>query len=398
VKVTLALGSQSFQRDLAFALAYRGMLAQALCLGLDLEIVEPDAASGLTVVRRFPRYRLVNRILWAAWRRLPFSRLSRHFPVVLSTRYADRLMSHHISPSNIFHGWTGVSLACLRAAKRFNVFTIVENPSMHPRAWQQIVLEECNRLGIPPQACRAILPASLIRRMEAEFELCDSIIVPSAVARNSFTDHRCTDKAQMIHAGIDHVFFSPLDAPRSDTTFRVCYTGRIEIAKGVPYLLQAWKQLGLRNAELILIGEVAPEMAPFIDRYAATDVRFTGFQPAEQVRNWYRAADVFAFPSINEGLARVLLEAMATGLPVVATVASGAEDCVMPGRNGTIVPARDAGAMAEALLWHYQNRGASREMGAAARADIASHFTIAHYQERMLGFYQSLRWPETVSS
>jgi glycosyltransferase involved in cell wall biosynthesis len=372
------------------------MLTRALSFGLDLEILEPDATAGLTVVRRFPRYRLANRILWAAWRRLPFTRLSRHYPVVLSTRYADRLMARHIPASDIFHGWTGLSLACLRAAKRAGSITIIENPSMHPRAWQQIVLQECDRIGLPPHQCRAVLPAPLIRRMEVEFDRCDFIVVPSTVARDSFNHPKYSGKTQVIHAGIDHHFFSPPDIPRSDGTFRVCYTGRIEIAKGVGYLLQAWKQLGFRNAELILIGEVTPEMASLIRKHAATGVRFTGFQPAEQVRNWYRGSDVFAFPSINEGLARVLLEAMATGLPVVATAASGAEDCVTPGRNGTIISARDVDAMAEALLWHYQNRRASREMGAAARTAITSHFTIAHYQQRMLGFYQALHRPETV--
>jgi glycosyltransferase involved in cell wall biosynthesis len=119
-------------------------------------------------------------------------------------------------------------------------------------------------------------------------------------------------------------------------------------------------------------------------------VTFTGFQPAEKVRDWYRRSDVFAFPSVNEGLARVLLEAMATGLPVVATPASGAEDCVTPGRDGTIVPVRDSHSLAEALLWHFQNREASREMGKAARAAIEARFTVAHYEERMIGFYQSL--------
>lgn len=133
MQVTLALGSQAFQRDLAFTLARRGMLARALRIGVDLEILEPDAASGLTTVRRFPQYRVANRILWAAWRRLPFTRFSRHFPVVISTRYADRLISHYIPSSDIFHGWTGLSLACLRAAARVGAVGIVENPSMHPR-------------------------------------------------------------------------------------------------------------------------------------------------------------------------------------------------------------------------------------------------------------------------
>jgi glycosyltransferase involved in cell wall biosynthesis len=304
--------------------------------------------------------------------------------------YADRLVSRHVPACDVFHGWNGLSLACLGAAKRMQAVTIIENPSMHPRAWQRIVLEECERFGIRPSECRAVLPSALIRRMEAEFDRCDFIVVPSAVARDSFGDPKYRGKAQVIHAGIDHRFFAPGDAPRSGNIFRVCYTGRVEIAKGVPYLLQAWKQLELANAELILIGEVAPEMKSLIRQYAAANVTFAGFLPADKVRDWYRRCDVFAFPSVNEGLARVLLEAMSTRLPIVATPASGAGDCVTPGKDGTMVPERDSRALAEALLWHYENRDASREMGKAARAAIEARFTVAHYEARMIGFYESL--------
>jgi colanic acid/amylovoran biosynthesis glycosyltransferase len=82
---------------------------------------------------------------------------------------------------------------------------------------------------------------------------------------------------------------------------------------------------------------------------------------------------------------------------VVATAASGAEDCVTPGKDGTIVPERDCHALAEALLWHYENRDATREMGRAARAAIEARFTVAHYEERMIGFYHSLMQSRAIA-
>ena len=388
MKIELSVGSQAFQRQLALTLARRGMLSLVFSYG-DMEVLEPDGRAGLRLVRRYSHYRLGNRIMWAAWRRLPWSKYSRHFPVVLSATYADWLLSRNLAACDVFHGWNGMSLACLRAARRMNAVTIVENPSMHPRAWQRIVLQECDRFGIRPSECRAVLPEALIRRMEAEFDLCDFIVVPSAVARESFGDPRYSGKAQVIHACVDHFFFKPSEVSRRDDTFRVCYAGRVEIAKGVAYLLQAWKELGLTNAELVMIGEVAPEMASLVHKHATPNVTFTGFLPADRVRDWYCRSDVFAFPSVNEGLARVLLEAMAAGLPIVATPASGAADCVTPGKDGTIVPARDPRGFAEALLWHFQNRDAAKEMGKAARATIEGRFTVAHYEQRSIDFYRS---------
>jgi glycosyltransferase involved in cell wall biosynthesis len=394
VKVTLTLGSQPSQKQLAPTLVRRGMLSRVLSFGIELEILDPDGADGLKLVRRYPHYRLANRILSAAWRRLPGARYYyRHFPRVLSVTYADWLISRQLPASDIFHGFSALSLAGLRAAKRNGAVTMIENPTMHPRDWQNIILKECEAFGIRPSDCRTLLPSALIRRMEEEYEICDFIVVPSAIARDSFSHAGYSAKALVVHTGIDHHFFKPSALQASRETFRVCYTGRVELAKGVVYLLQAWKQLDLKNAELVLIGEVAPEMKSLIHRYATPNVTFTGFLPPNRVADWYRDSDVFAFPSVNEGLARVLLEAMAAGLPVVATRSSGAEDCVTTGEDGTIVPARDAGALAEAILWHSQNREATKVMGKAARAKIEAQFTVSKYEERMIRVYNSSTQP-----
>jgi glycosyltransferase involved in cell wall biosynthesis len=99
---------------------------------------------------------------------------------------------------------------------------------------------------------------------------------------------------------------------------------------------------------------------------------------------------LFVFPSVNEGLARVLFEAMSSGLPVVATERSGAEDCIAQGIEGNVVPARNVEALAEALLWHYKNPQASATMGRAARSRIEREFTLPHYVERVIAVYRAV--------
>jgi glycosyltransferase involved in cell wall biosynthesis len=111
--------------------------------------------------------------------------------------------------------------------------------------------------------------------------------------------------------------------------------------------------------------------------------------PSIELSRWYRASHLFVFPSVNEGLARVLLEAMSSGLPVVATERSGAEDCIAQGIEGNVVPARNVQALAEALLWHYKNPEASAAMGKAARSRIERQFTLPHYVERVIGVYRT---------
>ncbi len=366
------------------------MLRRVVSFGPDLEIFDPQDSETLRLVRKYPSYRIGNRILWGVWRRLPFSKYSQQFPVILSASIADRIASRWIPRSRIYHGWTGLSLAGLRIAKGHGSVTLVENPSMHPGHWQEAVLQECDAFGVNPRDCRATLPSLLIERMEREFELCDRIVVPSAIAQRSFERLGISGKAVVVHAGVDHDFFRPSASPKTSGVFRVCYVGRVELAKGLTYLLEAWKRLALTNAELLLVGDVAPEMQSVIKSYALSTVRFKGFSTRDDVAQSYRDSDLFVFPSVNEGLARVLLEAMATELPVIATDKSGAEDCITQGQEGTIIPARDANALAESILWHFQHREESAAMGKAGRRRIEQEFTLSHYEERMLRLYRVL--------
>ena len=234
------------------------------------------------------------------------------------------------------------------------------------------------------------MPEMLIRRMEHEFEFCDRIVVPSTLARQSFAEMGYAEKTVVILTGVDAQFFTPRSLPIRPPVFRVCYVGRVELAKGLGYLLQAWRRLALQHAELVLVGDVKPEMSPLLKTYADSTVRLLGILPPQRVAECYRESSVFVFPSVTEGLAQVLLEAMASGLPVVATDKSGAKDCVADGKEGCVVPTRDADAIAEAISWCYHHREESEAMGKAARVRIEDQFTLDHYNQRVIGLYHTL--------
>lgn len=387
--VTLSLGSQPFQKAVATRLQRDGALRRILAFSAGVEIFDPDGAEGLRLVRRYRRYGLVNRLVWAAWKRLPWGGRVRNMPIVASTAYADWLASHWVPRATIFHGWTGNCLACIEKARMYGSIIMIEQATMHPGDWQDAVLRECETFGVRPSDCHANLPAQLMRRMEREFEMADAILVPSLVARASFERAGHAERTIVVNAGVDHHFFSPPAKTAPRDRFRVCYAGRVELLKGLPYLLRAWKQLGLMRAELVLIGEVAPEMHGIIKQWESPNVRFLGFLPPSDLADWYRASHLFVFPSVNEGLARVIFEAMSCGLPVVATERSGAGDCITQGIEGNVVPARNVEALAEAILWHYRNPEASDVMGRAARRKVERQFTLPHYVERVIGVYST---------
>jgi glycosyltransferase involved in cell wall biosynthesis len=392
------MGSAPYQQTLVRSLNSAGMLRSLLNLSPFLDIQEPDASGALQVIKRYPMYRFLNRVVWAIWRRLPKPvRVPREGPITFTVLLADRLASRWIQPSTIFHGYAGICIKGLSVAKRQGAITVVEAPTRHPRHWQAAAIEECRRFGVDPSRVTGPFPEVLIRRMEREYQLADYIVVNSSAAKESFAQFGHSKKTVLVHTGVDANFFSPQEpyevppsADRSHPVFRVCYVGRIEFAKGLGYLLEAWKRLALRDAELLLVGEVKPEIVPLLKSYTGSNVFTTGFAPRAEVARHYHRSNLFVFPSSNEGLAQVLLEAMASGLVTVATDRSGACECITHEKHGLIVPSQDVHALAAAIQWCYERPEQVRAMGKAARAKIESHFTLDHYNQRVIALYRHL--------
>jgi glycosyltransferase involved in cell wall biosynthesis len=397
VSVIVAVGAAPYQKKLASRLVSAGMLRQLIEAVPYLGIQEPNGSGEFERMKSFPVYTFSKRVVWGVWRRLPEGLRPRP-PMSLSVWLADRLLSKWIVPCRIFHGCTALCLASLRAAKQKGAITLVENAACHPRHWKKVEIAECLRFGVNSGNGSGNQAERLLRRMEREFEECDRIVVPSLVAQQSFAEYGYAEKTVVVQTGVDTEFFfagSPISAPPA---FRVCYVGRVELAKGVGYLLEAWRRLGLPGAELILVGEVKPQMRALLNRYQDCGVRLVGFLPVREVARCYRESNLLVQPSPNEGLAQVLLEAMASGLPVLATDKTGAADCITNGKEGLIVPARDVDAMAKAMLWCYKHREESREMGRAARVRVESQFTLEHYNERVIDLYRTLAGMQPITS
>ena len=385
--VILCTGSGPYQAGLVQALLANGMLVRAIRVAPSIVVLEPRGAS-LTSLKEYPHTTLRDRLLWGVWRRIPGTRLS-SWPVVTTARLSDRCIARWICPATIFHGLNGNAVRSLEIARKLGSIALLESPMMHPDRWQSEILQECRSFQVHPRDCGTYLPGALIRRFKREYQLADGIIVPSHTARQSFEDAGIRD-CRVVLPGIDHCVFHPDSDAAQDQCFRVCYTGRVELGKGVQYLLEAWKRLRLPNAELRVIGSVRPEFQHVVRNYADLNIQFTGWLPREKVAETIRRSSLFVFPSIHEGFAMSILEAMASGLPVIATTTSGAADCVTEGVNGLLVPARSVDQLAEKIDWAYRNRMQIANMGRNARSTIENAFTLQHFEARMIDLYRSL--------
>lgn len=388
VSVTLGVGSAPYQKTLVPSLLEAGMLRRVLGRGPGFDV--QDLSDGaLRVVKRYPVAAFADRVLWAVWRRLPFS-LRTAPPIMTRVIVCDRLWSGWIPPCSVFHAWSGLCLASLPVAKRQGAITLVESAARHPRHWHDAGIDECRHFGINPRERSTLLPEKLIRRIEREYELCDRIIVPSTLAHRSHAEFGLGEKTVVVAPGVDTEFFCPKSMPKADSIFRACFVGRVEPAKGVGYLLQAWNRLALPNSELLLVGEIKPEMNSLLRMYVNSTVKLTGIVTPRRLVDLYRDSDVFVFPSVNEGLAQVLLEAMSSGLPVIASNYSGADDLITQGKEGIIVPVRNVDRLIEAVSWCYRHRDETLAMGRAARVKVENQFTLEHYNQRQIDLYKSL--------
>jgi len=161
---------------------------------------------------------------------------------------------------------------------------------------------------------------------------------------------------KVIPNGVDCQYFTPAERCREpDGPTRLLFVGRVVRQKGLSYLLHALAHLksqGVVHWRLRIVGD-GPMRAPLEAQAAecgiADWVTFTGWLPFETIPDEMRGADLFVLPSIVEGMPLVLLQAMACGLPVLATEVPGSVDLVEPGGNGLLAPAKNPPALAEAL-------------------------------------------------
>ena len=196
-------------------------------------------------------------------------------------------------------------------------------------------------------------------------------------------------------SGVDDRHFRPGpsavdgDLPPSP---RVVFTGRLHPQKNLPTLLEAWAEVAARStASLVLVGD-GPDRAGLESRCQDLNIShcvlFAG--PVDDPAEHLRAADVFVLPSVAEGMSNSLLEAMATGLPCVASNIGGNTDLIVEGREGLLIDPRDPRALATAILGLLGDPGAARAMGAAARRKVEGRYGIGAVVDDYVGIYRRL--------
>jgi len=378
--IDISVGSRFHAFDLARELSHHGMLRH-------LHTGYPAFAG--------PRFGVSRQRIRSVWTGEPLNRalsalhrrgwVGERKDAFVSERH-DRIVASRLrAGADVFVGWSSQCRLSLRAARDLNMTTVVERGSTHIE-WQRHQLMEERRLtGLPID-----LPsARTIEQELAEYDRADFIAVPSAFAATTFVDKGVPLAKLLVNPyGVDLNLFGVSDGVqprRGKVGINVLHVGRVSARKGAHYLADAVGRV--QGARLTLVGPLEAGIQTFLRQ---PSVSVVGAVQGRELPRWYGEADVFCLLSVEEGLALVIVQAMAMGLPVIATPNTGAEELIEHGVHGFIVPPRSPAAAAERIQQLADDEALRRRMGERARARVTEQFNWTHYGKRARAHYMRI--------
>jgi glycosyltransferase involved in cell wall biosynthesis len=300
-------------------------------------------------------------------------------------REFDRWAARQLSDERVVVALSGFATNTLGAAAAAGTSTVCDRGSWHILEQQRVLDVEAATWGWP----RVPFDPWLVDRELAEYEAARIVAVPSEPARRSFLRQGVpSSRVAKLAYGVDTSSYRRPDADRRDDKRVIC-VGYVGLIKGHQYLLPAYRRVRRAGSSLVLVGD-APE--PSVRRLALDDADVTvlGAVSRDRVSSELRHSGIFVLASVQEGLALVIGQAMAAGLPVVASEATGAEELITDGVEGFIVPTGDEARLAEALDRLLADGELARAMGDAAWRRMQSLGGWDRYGENALALYRKL--------
>jgi phosphatidylinositol alpha-1,6-mannosyltransferase len=264
--------------------------------------------------------------------------------------------------------------------------------------------------GSPPKLAAAIYTSGIPRflwQRRSFFEpylftalkLADLVICPSDYSRANVSQAYGIplSKTRALHGGVHPSFLAQRPSRADSAKFTLLFCGRLNGRipfKRLDTLLEAMPQvLKKHRAELSIIGT-----GPRLEEYVALartlgldeEVHFVGHVDHGELPSYYASADLFVLPSRMESFPLVLLEAMAGGLPVVATAVGGVPEVVVNGETGLLVPPNGPQGLAEAINSLLDDPERMKQMGARGQERVREHYTWDKVADRMAGFFREV--------
>lgn len=286
--------------------------------------------------------------------------------------------------------WPSPPISLVRYARERGFVTVREMLNTFSGSAKVILDDAYARLGWP---AAHTLTDEMIKNEREELGEYDYILSASPRMEKSLIDAGVAP-GKILHSSFG---WSPAEiassvGEKNRTGFRALFIGAGTVRKGIPQLLQAWKKSGVVG-ELLIIGGVDASLRPRLASYLdVPGVRVDGFQ--FNLGRLYKSADIFVFPSLEEGDPQVTYQAAGCGLPIIATPMGGG-NLLRDGVNGLLVQPYDIDGLAQAIARLANAPDLRRQLGAQAAKD-AQNFTyekVGAERARILSGLLAVRAP-----
>lgn len=197
---------------------------------------------------------------------------------------------------------------------------------------------------------------------------------------------------QVIPNGVDIKKFKPLSEKRTDI-INILYVGRLIRRKGLKYLIQSMPTVISKTRimlKLTIIGDgpIREKLETMVKKLIVEHViDFQGFVSEKKLVERYQKADIFVLPSLFEGFGNVITEAMASGLPVIATRVGAIPEIVIDGETGFLVQSKDSVSLADAITKLVVDKNLRKKMGKAGRTRVEKLYSWSKIVEKYVATY-----------
>lgn len=303
-----------------------------------------------------------------------------------SLRLFGFLSRFYIHDIDILHVRSGSGCSAIGYAKKHGIKVIVDNSCAHPDFYMKQEIEELGKHGLKQRgAYNPILWQTVLN----DCKKADVLMVNSLFVKKTFVEHGFdSNRIAVAYLGVRSDFFHLKNDYNQLGAFKVLFTGRFAIMKGAEYMLRAFKKMDEMNFkyEFIVVGDYS-DAKLLIDKMPIKNLNLVGHVPQDELKQYLSVSDAYLIPSLSEGCASSGMEAMAAGLPVIATEESGLP--IIDNENGLIIPTRNDDAIVEKLLLLSRDKSLRKRIGSSAADLIGREYTWEKYAEKVTEIYRN---------
>lgn len=307
---------------------------------------------------------------------------------VCGWKYFGYLSKRFINNANIFHVRSGAGRGdAISHARKMGMKIIVDQSAAHPAFWDKQLSSEYkhNNLhfydGLSNPFWRMVLKDCYDS---------DILIVNSHWIKESFINEGFPEKKiKVAYLGVSSNFIDLKKYYNLNGPIKLLFTGNFSILKGAEYLLKALQTLDKIefNYQMVVVGP-NQDAKYLIEKYPVKNIFFAGFVPEHILLMHLADSDLYIFPSLCDGCASSGMEAMAAGLPVIATKESGLP--IINLTNGIIIPSKNPEAIVNSIIKLKENHILRESIGKAAKKNIREKYTWEKYGEQVSMIYSDL--------